>query len=82
MRTFGISLSALAIGLTVSTAGAEIFHRTTIEDFRAVSLAYDAAVCGVWVANEGAELVLLNTGGKEIRRGGVPAHHPRRGGDR
>lgn len=51
-----------------SSAEAEIFHRQTIPDFRAVSIAYDALVCGIWVANESNEVVLLSTFGKEIRR--------------
>lgn len=49
-------------------AQAELWHRFTIPDFRAVSLAYDAEVCGIWVANEGPEIILLNTGGSEILR--------------
>lgn len=49
-------------------AVARIFHRTTLPDFRAVSLAYDAQVCGVWVATEGSEVILLNTAGEEIKR--------------
>ncbi|MEO0669597.1 MAG: hypothetical protein AAFZ99_16920 [Pseudomonadota bacterium] len=47
---------------------ADIWHRETRSDFRAVSLAYDAEVCGIWVANEGPEIVLLNTVGTEILR--------------
>lgn len=47
---------------------AEIFHRETIPNFRAVSIAYDAQVCGIWVANESREVVLLSTFGKELRR--------------
>ncbi len=49
-------------------AHADIFHRETFPNFRAVSIAYDAYVCGIWVANEGPEIVLLTTFGKEIRR--------------
>lgn len=49
-------------------AGAEILHRETIQNFRAVSIAYDALVCGIWVANESREIVLLSTFGKELRR--------------
>lgn len=51
-----------------SSAEAEIFHRQTIPDFRAVSIGYDALVCGIWVANESNEVVLLSTFGNEIRR--------------
>lgn len=54
--------------LSTSMAQAELWHRLTISDFRAVSIAYDAEVCGIWVANEGPEIVLLNTRGFEIQR--------------
>lgn len=69
MRFPRAAVALLGLGLSMPlTANAEIFHRTTINDFRAVSLAYDAAVCGVWVANEGSDIMLLTTFGKEIRR--------------
>lgn len=58
---------ALATGIALP-AGAEILHRETIQNFRAVSIAYDALVCGIWVANESREIVLLSTFGKELRR--------------
>lgn len=68
MRYFIYAASAVGIWLFAEPARAELFHRETFEDFRAVSLAYDAAVCGVWVANEGPEILLMTTFGKEIRR--------------
>jgi hypothetical protein len=49
-------------------AAAELRHLESFPGVRAVSLAYDAEVCGVWVASESAELVLLSPGGREIRR--------------
>lgn len=49
-------------------APADIFHRETIRNFRAVSIAYDALVCGIWVANESREIVLLSTFGTELKR--------------
>jgi len=68
MRNVACSaLIASLIGLAPS-AGAEIFHRETIPNFRAVSIAYDALVCGIWIANESREVVLLSTFGKELRR--------------
>ena len=63
-----IATLGLAACLSAGPAAAEIFHRETIPDFRAVSIAYDAEVCGIWVANEGPEIVLMTTFGKEIRR--------------
>jgi hypothetical protein len=67
--------AAGALLLAVATpAAAELTHRRTIPDFRASSLAYDAVICGVWVASEGPTLILLNAFGAEIRRieGGLP----------
>ncbi|SMX36541.1 hypothetical protein [Maliponia aquimaris] len=49
-------------------AAADLRHLETFPGLRAVSLAYDAQVCGVWVASESSELVLLSTGGREILR--------------
>ena len=68
MRAFisGVcTASALSLG---PPANAEIFHRETIPNFRAVSIAYDPLVCGIWVASESREIVLLSTFGKELRR--------------
>lgn len=61
--------------LAVTPAQAQLWHRETIEDFRAVSLAYDAELCGVWVASEGSEIILLSTFGKERLRfeSGMPS---------
>lgn len=51
-----------------SASAADIYHRETIPDFRAVSIAYDAVMCGIWIANESREVILLSTVGKELRR--------------
>jgi len=66
-----LNIKSLTFGLMVicaAPASAELFHRETIPNFRAVSIAYDASVCGIWVANESREVVLLSTFGKELRR--------------
>lgn len=52
-------------------AAAELRHLETFPGIRAVSLAYDAQLCGVWVASESSELVLLSPGGREILRFGT-----------
>ncbi|WP_074255964.1 hypothetical protein [Vannielia litorea] len=49
-------------------AGAELVHRETLAGLRGVSLAYDAEVCGVWVATEGREVILIGATGREIMR--------------
>lgn len=57
-----------AVGLHAGPVRAELLHIATLPDMRAASLAYDAQVCGVWVANESDEVVLLSPGGQEILR--------------
>ena len=66
LRLAALLLASAPLWPTQSRA--EIFHRETISNFRAVSIAYDALVCGIWVANESNEVVLLSTFGKELRR--------------
>lgn len=64
MRIVGMILALLV----AQPALAELRHRDTLVNFRAVSLAYDPYVCGVWVANEGPTVVLISTAGREILR--------------
>lgn len=61
-------LAVLCLLVFTVPALAELQHRMTIPDLRVVSLAYDAHVCGVWVADEGPTLTLLSTTGRQIRR--------------
>ena len=69
MRSSHLTALSVAACLALpAIAQSEIYHRETIPNFRAVSIAYDAQVCGIWVANESREIVLLNTLGKELRR--------------
>ncbi len=60
--------ASLAGLIWAAPLSAEIYHRTTIEGLRASSIAYDALVCGIWVADEGASVRLFSVAGKEIRR--------------
>lgn len=63
------TLLALASALLSATAAqAQLWHRETLPDIRVASLAYDAEVCGVWIANESNELILISTFGKERLR--------------
>lgn len=62
----GLFLGGLLV--LAAPAAAELRHLETFAGLRAVSLAYDAQVCGVWVASESSELVLLSPGGREILR--------------
>ena len=67
------TLAGLAWGvISALPASAELRHLETFPNLRAVSLAYDAQLCGVWVASESSELVLLSTGGREITRFDTP----------
>lgn len=68
MRRF---LASLAVGVAATGANAgeaRLLHLETLTGLRAASIAYDAEVCGIWVANEGRDVALLTTGGREILR--------------
>ncbi len=62
------TILALAVAAMATPAAAELRHLETLPGLRAASIAYDAQVCGIWVANEGPDVVLLTTGGREILR--------------
>lgn len=69
MKFHQIAAMGLAVlGLGASAASAQIWHRETIQNIRVASLAYDAEVCGVWIANEGPDLILMSTFGVERLR--------------
>lgn len=68
MRYLALALMCLAV-----PAGAmQLFHRETLAGYRAVSLAFDPWVCGLWLANESPELILLAPDGREIQRVETP----------
>lgn len=72
--------AALALILTLAAmpaAALQLFHRDTIVGYRAASLAWDAWLCGVWIANESAELTLISPGGREITRITAPLRNVR-----
>ncbi|KAA9010402.1 hypothetical protein [Histidinibacterium aquaticum] len=59
----------IALLLTAAPASAmEIWHRESWPGYRGVSLAFDPWSCGLWVATEGPELILLSPAGEELRR--------------
>ncbi len=65
----------LALGLLVTFLGAPTWaldlKLTNIYDLnRPASLDYDPAFCGLWIANEGPEVVLVTLRGDELRRFG------------
>jgi hypothetical protein len=62
-----LSMIAFLSGLATS-AQAEMQHVTTLPDVRVVSLAYDAQLCGIWIADESPSLTLVSTAGREIMR--------------
>jgi hypothetical protein len=69
---------ALILALAAAPAAAlQLYHRDTIVGYRAASLAWDAWLCGLWVANESDELTLLSPGGREITRITVPSRSVR-----
>ncbi|MFT4783051.1 MAG: hypothetical protein ACI9IV_000782, partial [Paracoccaceae bacterium] len=61
-------LTVFCVVIAAPVAALELYLRDSFAINRPSSLAYDAETCGVWIANEGAELVLINIVGTEIRR--------------
>ncbi len=61
---------ATLLFLTVSAlpAQAGLRHLATVPELRVVSLAYDAQICAVWLADEGPTIALLSTRGEEVAR--------------
>lgn len=69
MSRFHIISAGLAtLVLGAPCVEAQLWHRETFENLRVVSLAYDAEVCGVWIADEGPEVILISTFGVERLR--------------
>ncbi|MEO1678146.1 MAG: hypothetical protein AAFU80_08295 [Pseudomonadota bacterium] len=66
MRAFLLSLALAHAAVPLSAL--ELTLRDSFEFPRAASLAYDAEVCGFWVAIEGPQIFLLNPAGQEVRR--------------
>ena len=57
------------LALTAPPAAAmQLFLREVLPGYRGVSLVFDPWVCGLWVANESPELILLSPFGEEILR--------------
>lgn len=67
MRKLLFALAALA---ALPAAALEIELSGFYEVNRPSSLEYDPAFCGVWVANEGPEVILVTLDGLELRRFG------------
>jgi len=64
MRTAVIILALFA----ATPAAASLIHRDTLPNVRAVSLAYDPWLCGVWLADESATITLFSMQGRVILR--------------
>ncbi len=60
--------SLLLLAATALPAQAELRHLSTVSDLRVVSLAYDAQICAVWLADEGPTIALMSTVGEEVAR--------------
>lgn len=64
-------MRALAVALAAAVpppAAADLVHRHTIPNVRAVSLAYDPQLCAFWVADESATLTLFSVDGRVLER--------------
>lgn len=65
MRIAALFLACLAAG---PAAALELYPRGGWDVTQPVSLAYDADLCALWIAQERPEVVLVTPGGREIRR--------------
>jgi DNA-binding beta-propeller fold protein YncE len=76
MMRLACALLILAAG-TPHAVAMQLFHRETLAGYRAASLAFDPWICGLWVANESPQLVLLSLAGTEIMRVDTPLSNVR-----
>ncbi|PWR02276.1 hypothetical protein DKT77_12020 [Meridianimarinicoccus roseus] len=58
----------LALALPAPAVALDLWPRIGWDVTQPVSLAYDAELCGLWIAQERPEIVLVTPGGREIRR--------------
>lgn len=54
--------------LCTPAAALELTYQTSYDLNRPASLDYDPAFCGLWIANEGPEIILVTLQGDELRR--------------
>jgi len=66
MRTPALILSILA----TPVAALELTYQSSYDLNRPASLDYDPTFCGLWIANEGPEVILMTLEGDELRRFG------------
>lgn len=62
-------LAVLTI-LAAPSAALELTYQTSYDLNRPASLDYDPTFCGLWIANEGPEVILVTLEGDELRRFG------------
>lgn len=72
-----LALMSVIAGLATAAPAMQLFHRDTLDGYRAASLAFDPWMCGLWVANETPELILLSLAGTEILRLETPLSNVR-----
>ena len=63
LLTLGLSFAAISPSLALDL---ELTNRYALS--RPASLEYDPAFCGLWIANEGPEAILVTLDGLELRR--------------
>lgn len=56
--------------LSAPAAAFELTYQTSYTLNRPASLDYDPTFCGLWIANEGPEIILVTLQGDELRRFG------------
>ena len=65
-----IKLFALIMSLAAPAAALDLQLTNTYQLNRPASLDYDPTFCGLWIANEGPEIILVTLEGDELRRFG------------
>lgn len=65
---FGKAVLVVACSAPLAVAALELKETGRYTLNRPASLEYDPAFCGLWIANEGPEAVLVNLQGEELRR--------------
>ena len=63
-----LALTALLSVVVAPVAALELVETASYELNRPASLDYDPTFCGLWIANEGPELILVTLQGDELRR--------------
>lgn len=71
------ALAMVVVAMAWPATAMQVWHRENWVGYRAASLAFDAWVCGLWVADETPVLTLLSPTGREILKLETPLRNVR-----